>query len=69
MEDRKEQKRRLALYEVHPYYDILNRIVRERVSLELEEMADHPSLSGDMQWALRHASKMITVKDQEDTQL
>lgn len=69
MADRKERKERLKLYEVHPYYDILDKIVRERVAIELEEMADHPSLSGDMQWALRHASQMVVAKDQESTQL
>lgn len=59
MEDRKERRQRLALYETHPHYELLDKIVRERVSLELEEMSEHPSLSGDMQWALSHAAKMV----------
>jgi hypothetical protein len=64
MADRKERKRKLALYESYPHYEFVDKIVRQRVSLELEEMAEHPSLSGDMQWALRHASKMILSKEE-----
>ncbi len=62
MEDRKERMHTLDLYKSYPGYDFVDKIVRERVSLELQEMAEHPSLSADMQWALSHASKMIISK-------
>jgi hypothetical protein len=63
MEDRENRKEKLKLYEVHPYYELLDKIVRERVAIELEEMSEHPSLSGDMKWALAHAAKMIVAKE------
>jgi hypothetical protein len=64
MDDRTERKEKLKIYEVHPHYAFVDKIVRERVSIELAEMADHPSLSADMQWALHHASKMILHKEE-----
>ena len=61
MDDKARRKRQLELYRCYPGYDFMSKVVREIVALELEEMAAHPSLSGDMKWALTHAAKMITA--------
>jgi hypothetical protein len=52
-----------SIYAGAPYYDLFNKIVRSEVAVELEQMAEHPSMSADMQWALKHAARMITNKE------
>lgn len=52
-----------SIYEGAPYYDLFNKIIRDEVAQQLEQMAEHPSMSADMQWALRHAAKMVPVKE------
>jgi hypothetical protein len=52
-----------SLYNDGFYYPLYSTIVRSEISVELEQMADHPSMSGDMQWALRHAAKMVSSKE------
>jgi hypothetical protein len=52
-----------SIYNDGFYYPLYSNIVRVEIALELEQMASHPSMSGDMQWALNHAAKMISSKE------
>jgi hypothetical protein len=52
-----------SIYNDGFYYPLYSSVVRVEIALELEQMASHPSMSGDMQWALNHAAKMISSKE------
>lgn len=54
-----------SLYNDGFYYPLYSTIVRSEIAVELEQMAEHPSMSGDMQWALRHAAKMVSSKESQ----
>lgn len=42
-------------------FAIRNIVLSEAIT-DLIKMADHPSMSSEMQWALRHAAKMFEAK-------
>jgi hypothetical protein len=47
------------------YYPLYSKIIRNEIVKELEQMAEHPSMSADMQWALRHAAKMTVPQESQ----
>ena len=47
------------------YYPLYNKVIRNEIVKELEQMAEHPSMSADMQWALRHAAKMTIPQESQ----
>ena len=52
-----------SIYDDGFHYPLYSKIVRREISEELEQMAEHPSMSADMQWALKHAAKMVLPKE------
>lgn len=54
------------LYAGAPNYNFYDKVVREQVALEIEDLAEGNSLTVDMQVAYRHAARAVRAQIKDD---